>query len=111
MGRVVSCLTSSFRRGCSLDCLPSTEYQLIAIAKSLCVGINGGSSSVPLAGVNQLCKGSYGWVARLFSEVRGRDGQGFNRDSILPLLVSRILLNHRGVFCVPACSTKVVVER
>ena len=51
-----------------------------------------------------------GWVARLFSEVRGRDGQVFNSEPILPLLVSRILLNHQRALCVPACGTKEVVE-
>ena len=39
------------------------------------------------------------------------DGQVFNCAPIIPLLVSRILLNHQRVLCVPACGTKEVVER
>ena len=77
-----------------------------------CVDINGGSGSVPLAGVDQLSNGSdgLGWVTRSFGKVRGRYRQVFNGESILPLSVSGILLNHRGVFCVPACSKKEVGE-
>ena len=92
---------------------PCFESPVIGYARvAFRAGVERHVLDVSFGGFNSWPSSEYQLIATAAVMVSGRlSGCSVRCEPILPLLVSRILLNHQRVLCVPACGTKEVVER